>query len=111
MVFGDASFAEAVVAPGGLVAAKGHAGGAGVVVDAGVFGEGAPAAADVEQGVALLQADLLADYGELVVLKLLEGLLVVDVRDNPAGVDHAWTEEPAIEVVTAVVVVADLFFV
>jgi hypothetical protein len=42
---------------------------------------------------------------------LFEALFFVDVGDNAGRVDHAGTEEPAVEVVTAVVVVANLFFV
>lgn len=81
------------------------------VLRAGVFGEGAPAAADVEEGFAGLESDFFADDGELVVLELFEGFFGVDVGDYAAGVDHAGAEEPAVEVVAAVIVVADLFFV
>jgi hypothetical protein len=36
---------------------------------------------------------------------------MMDVGDYAGGVDHARTEEPAVEVITTVVVIADLFFV
>lgn len=111
LAFLDPGFPHRAVAEGGLVPAQGHACGVGAVLRAGVFGEGAPAAADVEEGFAGAESDLLADDGELVVLELFEGFFGVDVGDDAAGVDHAGAEEPAVEVVAAVVVVADLFFV
>jgi hypothetical protein len=111
LVLLDASPPEATVTPSSLVAAKSNTGNVGAVVDRGKLGEGTPAAADIEHLVALLDANLLADDGHLVVLELLERLLLVDVGNNTRGVDHARTEEPAVEVITAVVVVADLLFV
>lgn len=107
----DARFLETVVAEGRLVAAESYAGGAGVVVGGGVFREGAPAAADIEEGVAGFESDFLADDGQFVVLQLFEGFFGCYGGDYAGGVDHARAEEPAVEVVAAVVVVADLFFV
>jgi hypothetical protein len=83
----------------------------GVIVDRGELGKGSPATANIEQLLALLELDLLADNGELVVLELLKGLLLVDIGDNARGVDHAWAQEPAVEVIAAVVVVADLLLI
>lgn len=111
LAFFDPRFAHRVVAEGGLVPTQRHARGVGAVLRAGVFGKGAPAAANVEEGFAGLERDLFADDGELVVLELFEGFFGVDVGDYAAGVDHTGAEEPAVEVVAAVVVVADLFFV
>lgn len=73
--FGNTSSAEAVVAPKGLVAGNGNTGDVGAVVDGSEAGEGTPTATDIEHGLALLQLDLLADNGHLVVLHLLERLL------------------------------------
>lgn len=111
LLFGDAGLAETVVTPGGLIATKGDTGHMGTVVDAGVFGESAPATADVEHLVTGLDIDLLAHNGQLVVLELLQGLLLVDVGNDARGVDHTRTKEPAIEVVTTVVVVSDLLLI
>ena len=111
LLLGDADLAKRTVAPDGLVAAEGDASDAGAVVLACETSESAPAAADVEHALILLQTDLLADHGQLIVLELLQGLLSVDVGDDTGGVDHAGPEKPAVEVVAAVVVVADLLLI
>lgn len=111
LLLGDTSLAQGVVAPGSLVAAEGDTGSLGAVVDTGKAGEGAPATADIQEPLVLLEADLLAHDGQLVVLELLEALLPVDVGDDAGGVDHARAQEPAVEVITAVVVVANLLLV
>lgn len=111
LLLGDANLAHGAVAPGGLVAAESDTGSAGAIVLAGEAGEGAPAAANIKQAVALLQTNLLADDGHLVVLELLEGLLPGDVGNDTRGVDHARAKEPAVEVITSVVVVTDLLLI
>lgn len=111
LLFGNAGCAEPVVAPGGLVAAKSDTRSFGTVVGGSEFGKSAPPATNIEHSLALLKTDLLADNGKLVVLELFEAFLLVDVGDDTGGVDHARTEEPSVEVVASVVVVADLFFV
>lgn len=108
---GDTGLAEAGVAPGCLVAAKGDACSMGAVVDRSEFGESTPAAADIEEGFTRFQGDFLADDAEFVVLELFEGFFLVDVGDYARGVDHAGAEEPAVEIVAAVIVVSDLFFI
>lgn len=107
----DAVLAKTVVAPGSLVATKRDTSDVSTVVDTGKLGQGTPATADVEHAVALLQLNLLADNRELVVLKLLQRFFLVDVGDDTRGVDHARTEEPTVEVITTVVVVADLLLI
>ena len=107
----NAAGKQAVVAPFSLISAECDARSVGAVVDARIFGQRAPATADVEQRLSRLQTNLLTYDGEFVVLQLLEGFLVVDVRDDARGIDHAGAEEPGVEIVAAVVVVADLFFV
>jgi hypothetical protein len=42
---------------------------------------------------------------------LLEGLLLVDIRNDTGGVDHTWAQEPAVEVIASVVVVTDLLLI
>ena len=111
LLLGDASLAQGIVTPGSLVATKSDAGSLGSEVDAGEASQGAPAAADIKQGLALLETDLLADDGELVVLELLQRLLLLDVRDDTRGVDHARAKEPTVEVVAAVVVVTNLLLI
>ena len=108
---GHAVLAQAGVAPGGLVAAERHAGGAGAVPRRGVPRQRPPPAPDVQQRVVGVEPDLLAHHGQLVVLQLLQRLFFVDVADQPARVHHAWPKEPPVEVVAAVVVVAHLLFV
>ena len=107
----DAGIAEASVTPGGLVASKSDAGNVCAEVDRGELGKSSPSAADVKHSLALLKIDLLADNGELVVLKLLKGLLLVDVGDDTRGIDHARAKEPAVEVVASVVMVTDLLLI
>lgn len=102
---------ETVVTPGSLVATECDTSDVSTVVGRSELGKSTPAAANVEHLLALLQADLLANNSHLVVLELLERLLLVDVGDDTRGVNHAWAEEPAVEVVTAVVVVAYLLLV
>lgn len=111
LLLGDANLAHGAVAPGGLVATKSDASNLGAVVLAGETGESAPAAANVQQSLVLLELNLLTDNGQLVVLELLQSLLRVDVRDNTRGVDHARTEEPAVKVIAAVIVVSNLFLI
>jgi len=107
----NASLAETIVTPSSLVATKSDTGNVGAVVDGGVLGEGAPAAAEIENLVTGPDADLLADDGQLVVLQLLERLLGVDIANNTRGIDHAGAKEPGVEVITSVVVITDLFLI
>jgi hypothetical protein len=53
--------------------------------------EGTPTTTNVQQPVLLLQGQLLADESELVVLKLLERLLLVDVADDTGSVNPEQT--------------------
>ena len=111
LAFLNTSFPESVVAPRGLVPAQSNAGGFRAVGDTGVFGECAPSAPDVEERFTGLEPDLFADNRQLIVLELFEGFFDGGVGDQAGGVNHAWTKEPAVEVVTAVVMITDLFFV
>jgi hypothetical protein len=83
----------------------------GTEVDTGKLGKSSPSTANIEQLVARLETNLLADDSELVILELFEGLLLRGVRDDTRGVDHARAKEPPVEVITSVVVVTDLFLI
>jgi hypothetical protein len=111
LVLLNASLAKTIVTPGSLIASESDTGNVSTIVDGGVLGEGSPATAEIENLVTGLGANLLTDDGQLVVLKLLEGLLRVDIADNAGGVDHAGAKEPGVEVITSVVVVTDLLLV
>lgn len=111
LLLGNASGAESLVTPSGLVTAESDTSSLDTIVDTGEAGEGTPAAADVEQSLAFLEVSLLANNGKLVILELLESLLLVGVRDDTGSVDHARAEEPGVEVITAVIVVADLLLI
>lgn len=111
LLFGNTSLAQNVVAPSSTVLSDSDTGNLGAVVETGKLGEGAPAGANVEHGLALLELKLLADDGHLVVLELLEGFLAGRVGDDARGVDHAGAEEPGVVVVAVVVVGADLLHV
>lgn len=107
----NASLPETVVAPSSLVTTQRNTSDLCAIVYGGELCECAPSAANVEHFLARLQVDLLADNRHLVVLQLFQALFFVDIRDDARGVDHAGTEEPAVEVITTVIMVADLFFV
>lgn len=107
----NASATKTLVAPGSLVATESDTSNVSAIVDRGILGESSPAASNVEHALASLEFNLLADHLELVVLNLLESLLLGDVRDNTRSVDHPWSQEPAVEVVAAVVMVTDLLLI
>ena len=65
----------------------------------------APAAADVEQRLAGLQAQLAADVVELVELRLVD--VVGEILEVSAAVDHPLVEEEPVELVRNVVVMGD----
>ena len=109
--FGGSVAAKATVAPGGLVASEGDTGNVCAKVLGSETSERSPTTTEIQHPFTRLQADLAADGLELVVLKFLESLLLVGVRDKTGSVDHAWAQEPSVEVVTAVVVVTDLFLI
>lgn len=111
LLLGNANLAHSGVAPSGLVASKSDTGSAGTIVLTGESSKSSPTTADVEEALALLEVDLLANDGHLVVLELLESLLLGNVGDDTRGVDHTRAQEPAVEVITAVVVIADLLLV
>ena len=71
--------------------------------------EAAPAAADVEEPFARLQAQLAADHLQLVALRLRD--VVVPVGVVGAGVDHLRIEKERVEVVRQVVVELDVVLV
>ena len=73
--------------------------------------QSSPSTADIKQSITLFQGQFLTNHVELVVLKLLESLLLVDVGNDTRSVDHSWTKEPRVEVVAPVVVVSDLVLV
>ena len=89
----------------GLRLRQGHAVGAHAVVLRRPDRQAAPAAPDVEQGLAGLELELAADQIELVPLGLLE--LAVGVAIVRAGVDHQRIEEERVELVGDVVVMGD----
>lgn len=101
---GQALLGDAFAGVGGLFLGEGDAGDLRPVRTGGVDGHGTPAAADVQEPVALLQAELAADQVELVALGVLQGPPVLPVG---AGVDHGGAEHQGVEVVADVVVVAD----
>src|SRR5207253_7289364 len=68
-------------------------------------GEAAPAASDVEQGLAGAQLELATDEVELVLLGPLE--LAVGVAVVGARVDHERIEKEGVEVVRDIVMVGD----
>ena len=111
LLLGNTELAETAVTPGSLVATESDASDLSTVVGRSELGEGTPATAEVEHAVTSLESNLLADNGQLVVLQFLKSLFLVDVGDDTRSVDHARAEEPRVEVITAVVVVADLLLV
>jgi len=111
LLLGDTELAETAVAPGSLVTTESNTSNLSTVVGGSELGESTPATAEVEHAITSLKSNLLADNGQLVVLQFLKGLFLVDVGDYTRSVDHARAEEPGVEVVTAVIVVADLLLI
>lgn len=107
----DTDLTHGVVAPSSLVTTKRDTSSLRTVVGTGEAGKGAPAAANIQESLALLEADLLAYNSQLVVLELLKALLGVDVGDDSRGVDHTGAQEPGIEIVPPVIVFSNLFLV
>lgn len=103
--------AEARVPPCGLVAAKSDTGNVGAIVPGSETSESTPSAAKVEHTITVLEVNFLANDLEFVVLELFERFLLVDVGNNTGSVDHAWAQEPAVEVITAIIMVTNLLFV
>lgn len=68
LAFLNACLSQGVVAPCCLVSSEGDSRRVGSVGGAGVFGERSPTAANVEEGFALFESDLLAHDSEFVVL-------------------------------------------
>mmetsp|Transcript_110642 Transcript_110642/g.226327 ORF Transcript_110642/g.226327 Transcript_110642/m.226327 type:complete len:342 (-) Transcript_110642:175-1200(-) len=85
---------------------EGHADGLGFVVLCRVAQQRAPTAADVQDAFVLLQHELVAKEGHLVVLGSLQGLL--QTLEDGASVDHAWAHEGLEEVVAAVIMLRNL---
>lgn len=109
--FFNASLAEPIVAPGGLVASKSDTSGMSAIVNTGELGKSAPSAAKIEDLVTGLDVDLFTDDGEFVVLHLFKGFLLVDVADDTGRVDHAGAKEPGVKVVTTVIMSTDLLLI
>lgn len=107
----DTNLLERVVTPFSLVASNSDTSNLCAIVDTCESSEGSPATANVEHGLALLETDLLAHNGHLVILHLLEGLLTGGIRNDTGRVDHAWSQEPCVVVIAAVVVGAHLLVV
>lgn len=111
LLFGDTSLAETVVSPGSLVTAKGDTSYLGAKVDTGKLGQSSPAASNIKHSLVLLEVNLLANDGKLVILKLLKGLLLGDVGNNARGVNHTWAKEPPVEIIASVIVISDLLLI
>lgn len=111
LAFLDAIPSETSVTPSGLVAPESDTGNVSVVVDGSIPGKRAPAAANIKQTLTGLKLNLFTDNLHLVVLELFKALLLVNVRDDSRSVNHAGSEEPCIKIVTAVIVIADLFLI
>ena len=101
---GDAGGRGALARAGGLRLGQRDAGDVGAVLERGVDGEGAPAAAHVEHALARLQAQLRAHELALGVLRLLQRLGAA--RPDRARVRHRLAQHDLEERVGDVVVVA-----
>lgn len=111
LLFCDTGFAEAVVSPGSLVTTKGNTSNIGTKVDTGKLSQSTPATSDIKHALILLQINLLAYDGKLVILKFFKSFLLVDVGDNTGGVNHTWAEEPSIEIIASIIVISDLLLI
>lgn len=107
----DTDLAHGVISPGRLIATKGDTGSLRAVNGTGKASKSAPAAADIQESLALLETDLLAHDSQLVVLELLKALLGIDVGDDSGGVDHTGTQEPGVEIISSIIVISYLLLV
>lgn len=107
----DTSLTEAIVTPLSLVTTECDTGNMGTIVDRSILSQSTPATAKVQNRVARLKTDLLANNGKLVVLQLLESFFPVDVTDHTGGINHTGTQEPSVEVIASVVVITDLLLI
>ena len=92
----DAIVFDTLVTELSLVACESNAGSIAAVVLRSESDKGAPATSNIEVTITRLESELLADDGQLVVLELLKGVLVLEILDDAASVDHARAEEPRI---------------
>src|SRR5580692_12101050 len=83
--------------------------GANAIMLGGMADEGAPAAADVEQGFSGLEPQFAADHIELVGLRCRK--IVVPVFEIGAGVDHLRIEKEFVKSIGEVVVIMDVLLV
>lgn len=111
LVGSDAVGLDALITELGLVLAEGDTGDITAVVFSCVGGEGTPTAAYVKETIFRLEVKFRANETEFVVLKFLKGGVLVSINDNTGGVDHAVAKEPFVEVITSVIVVANLLFI
>ena len=79
LILGYTRLSQPFITPSGLVSSKSHTRRMGFIVHACKVGECAPSTADVEEALTLLEANLLADDGQLVILQLFKRLLGEDI--------------------------------
>ena len=80
-----------------------HAGCIGAAVARSIHGKRSPAASDIEQTLPRLQLELVADQSDLLVLRRLQ--ILIQIREEGAGIDHPRSEKPVEEIVASIVVV------
>lgn len=85
----------------GLVLAESNAGNFALVVLVSKSSEGTPSTSNVQQAIVGLEVELLANYGQLVILELLKAFLFFDIQNNTRGINHAGAEEPLVEVIAS----------
>lgn len=85
----------------GLILAESDTSNFAVIVLVSESRKGTPSAPNVKQAIFGLEVEFLANYGQLVVLKLFEAFLLLDVQNDARGVNHAGTKEPFVEVITS----------
>jgi len=94
LVRSDAVGLDALITELGLVLAEGDTCNVTTIVFSCVGGEGAPPAAYVKETIFGLEVELRADETEFVVLEFFEGGILLSVKNNTGGVDHAGAKEP-----------------
>lgn len=111
LLISDTSLLQSIIAPRSLVLSNSNTSNLSTVVQRSEAGQSTPATANIQHGLALLEADFLAHNSHLVILHFFQSLLLLGVGDHTGGVDHAGAEEPGVVVVAAVVVRTDLLLV
>lgn len=97
----DTVVLNTLVAKGSLVFAESDTGNVATKVLRSKGGKSTPSTANIEETVFGLEIELVADESEFIVLKFFESFSPIGIHNNTRSIDHPWTQEPTIEIVSS----------